>query len=606
MLGHGALSERSLSETSTAANPGMSATCSASTGHTASLTGVGLITATVSATSSQTATIGGGLASIRGNASGDNITYSTSAPSGSSHSVIFFARPRADRDTYSCPMSIDAGTTDYVYTETEVDGLVMKMWDDSGGSITGPTMSVDTWYVFAWTKNGTTINFYHATSGSTTLTSAGSITGTTLTPTQVRMLESPWTGEWFNGDIFGVRIWSGAVLSQAELEAEMVQARANRTSNLWFEGFFLGASDLNDYSGNGRNFTGGGSLTTEDPPAGIPLFANSGSMSASVAATASQTGTLAGSGTLAASVAATAGQTAGLTGTGALAASMAATSGQTAGLSGSGALAATVASQTGQTGAIVGTGALSASVPATASQTAALSASGALLASLAAVVGSTAALTGKGALAASLAATAGSTAGLTGPGALNAVVGVVADLTGSMPGAADISAIVAASTSQSGTLSATGSMSASVGSTAGGAYSLTGRGALSASVPVQSGQTADLSSLSSGNLSATASSNTNVTGVLFALGALSATLPANTNTAADLGALVAEGSPGTIDAAEFLAGIVTIWTGASSETEAMERTASYCNVVEFINANASMGEFSPFLDCEEYVEGVAS
>lgn len=607
MLGHGAISQYAISETSPAAGSGaISATCSASSGSSASLTGKGALAATVASTSSQTATIGGGLGSIRGDASGDNITYSTTAPSGSSHSVIFFARPRADRNTYSCPMSIDAGTTDYVYAETEVDGLVMKMWDDSGGSITGPTMSVDTWYVFAWTKNGTTINFYHATSGSTTLTSAGSMTGTTLTPTQVRMLESPWTGEWFDGDIFGVRIWSGAVLSQSELEAEMVQARANRTSNLWFEGFFFGASDLTDYSGNGRNFTGGGSLTTEEPPSGIPLFAAGGSISANVPATASQTGALTGTGALAASVASTSGQTAALSGSGALAASVASTSGQTAVLTGTGALASTVSSVTGQTGSLSGSGALSASVPATAGQTASLLASGALLASLSALAGGTASLTGRGALAASLAATGGSTASLVGTGALNAVLAALANAVGTMPGTADIAATVAASTSQTGLLSALGALAASVGAISGGTYGLTGTGALSANVGSQSGHTANLTSLSSGNMSATASGVSGLSGTLLALGALSASSAANTNTVADLGYVALAGSPGIIGASEFLSGLVDIWIGSSSETEAMERMSSYCNVVEFINGIASANEFGPTSVCEEYVEGVAS
>jgi hypothetical protein len=64
----------------------------------------------------------------------------------------------------------------------------------------------------------------------------------------------------FRGRIAYPRVWSGALLSTAEWEAEMVSSTPVRTSNLFaayrFDSAGAAGDYLNDVSGNGRHLTG--------------------------------------------------------------------------------------------------------------------------------------------------------------------------------------------------------------------------------------------------------------------------------------------------------------------------------------------------------------
>lgn len=70
-----------------------------------------------------------------------------------------------------------------------------------------------------------------------------------------------------NGRVSFIKAWSVA-LTQAEIQTEMHTIRPQRTANLYgFWPCFPGATErLTDYSGNGYNWTAGGTLADEDPP----------------------------------------------------------------------------------------------------------------------------------------------------------------------------------------------------------------------------------------------------------------------------------------------------------------------------------------------------
>jgi hypothetical protein len=71
------------------------------------------------------------------------------------------------------------------------------------------------------------------------------------------------TFEWFNGRIWNVKVW-GRALSAAELLVESYYYRPQfpNSINVWWP--LPNAANTNDYSGNARNPTVGGTLTTED------------------------------------------------------------------------------------------------------------------------------------------------------------------------------------------------------------------------------------------------------------------------------------------------------------------------------------------------------
>jgi hypothetical protein len=70
---------------------------------------------------------------------------------------------------------------------------------------------------------------------------------------------------YFNGRVFAIKAWNVA-LTAAEIQEEMRTIRPVRLANLW--GWWPGrpgsGERAKDYSGNGRNFTEGGTLTDED------------------------------------------------------------------------------------------------------------------------------------------------------------------------------------------------------------------------------------------------------------------------------------------------------------------------------------------------------
>ena len=194
------------------------------------------------------------------------------------------------------------------------------------GSMSGPTTNA--WTFIACTLAGAgagNFKVYHGAAGAAL--TVGSSAGASFTPTGM-YIGNDFVDEWCNVDIAHVRVWD-AVLTQAELEAERYTARPARFANLHLWSPLWSPSDVADYSGNGRNWTVGGTLATVDgPPVAwgvqpwvVPYAAAASGVSATLTATLAAA-TLTGAGAVAA--------------TGALASTLAAAT-----LSGSAAVAAT-------------------------------------------------------------------------------------------------------------------------------------------------------------------------------------------------------------------------------------------------------------------------
>src|SRR5690606_37514347 len=89
-----------------------------------------------------------------------------------------------------------------------------------------------------------------------------------LTANTLRIGQSPWGGEWLNGRMAAVKIWTAA-LSANEIQAERDYTSPLRTSDLraWYP---FEVAETTDHSGNGETLSGGSSPSTEPGP-GIPF-----------------------------------------------------------------------------------------------------------------------------------------------------------------------------------------------------------------------------------------------------------------------------------------------------------------------------------------------
>src|SRR5690606_24328890 len=132
---------------------------------------------------------------------------------------------------------------------------------------TSLNMSVGQWYWVGVVKNGTTATVYRST-GTGTITSTNHSVTNSVTVNTLRIGQSPWSGEWLNGRMAAVKIWTAA-LSANEIQAERCYASRSRPANLraWYP--FEVAMNI-DHSGNGETLSGGTSPSTEPRP-GIPF-----------------------------------------------------------------------------------------------------------------------------------------------------------------------------------------------------------------------------------------------------------------------------------------------------------------------------------------------
>lgn len=94
----------------------------------------------------------------------------------------------------------------------------------------------------------------------------GSATGSSFT-TVLLQLGNDSYDEWCNVDLRAIRVWNVA-LTDAELKAEKASTTLVKTANINAFWDLPSTSNYTDSSGNGRDLTVGGSLTTsvDDPP----------------------------------------------------------------------------------------------------------------------------------------------------------------------------------------------------------------------------------------------------------------------------------------------------------------------------------------------------
>lgn len=207
---------------------------------------------------------------IRINGTGKNLTRSASLVDVALFSICGWAKLGTERDWYALFSLDNANDKWFQLALNDTSPTRGLTYSTSQSGITGtfatrPTNG--TWFFWAMSHQADV-----ATTGLTAYWSTG--TSTFVSATDHGMTDFAPTGMFIGNDGFDdygdsafahIKIWD-AVLTSAEFWQEMHSIRPQRTANLHLWTPLWTASDANDYSGNGRNWTVTGSPTTEDGP----------------------------------------------------------------------------------------------------------------------------------------------------------------------------------------------------------------------------------------------------------------------------------------------------------------------------------------------------
>ena len=221
----------------------------------------------------------------RFDANGDDLSITASLPSiGTAFTVCFWMYRSGNGGSFACPWSIYSSANDHVYFEEDQGSGQFELWVKDTVEVSMFAISNATWYFIACVRDGTSFTAYWATLGTSTLSSgSGTQSGVTFTPNNMRMGDSSYGSEWWNGRVCNTLLWEDAALTQAELTSQMYITRPHRTEDLygWWPMLPGAAERLRDYSGNGHDWTAGGTLADEDhppipwgaPPSHVPFVA---------------------------------------------------------------------------------------------------------------------------------------------------------------------------------------------------------------------------------------------------------------------------------------------------------------------------------------------
>jgi hypothetical protein len=199
----------------------------------------------------------------------DNQAYrATTGLPGTVSTTIFWAYLVGTRAADGTMAVWNAGGTNGHNVEVNATTGVLHFDSITGGFDSSATFTAGVWRKVALVLNGTSATLYSANTGSA-LASVGTNTTTTMTYSDLYIgaFNNATSGVWFNGRIANLKVYN-AVLTLAEMEAELASWTAIRTANLMRHHKFQ-VAETTDYSGNGNTLTGGTGATTAGDPAGL-------------------------------------------------------------------------------------------------------------------------------------------------------------------------------------------------------------------------------------------------------------------------------------------------------------------------------------------------
>lgn len=168
-----------------------------------------------------------------------------------------------DTNTYATIAGLNSGS-DYLVLSADSSGTKLELYNTIGNSTTGPSITVGTPFFWAVACSGTSAAAYlgYMRNVSANALTAWTYSGRSFTPTQLWIANDAFT-EPFNGRVWNVKCWD-RVLTADELLVESFYAGLKFPGSINFWWPLATHTDLNDYSGNARGATAGGTLTTED------------------------------------------------------------------------------------------------------------------------------------------------------------------------------------------------------------------------------------------------------------------------------------------------------------------------------------------------------
>lgn len=213
--------------------------------------------------------------SVRIDASGDKLSRTTNLPTNAAYTVAmwwyYVSAPGVGAYFLSVENAATSGTAYHLLGFNAAGSFRIVV---NGGSTNfGADPATGAWHFIAMKSDGVNIKAYHrtlagvwqtATHAATTFTNAAIILGANS------------YNEWVSCRIAVAKVWD-AVLTDADIEQEALSILPRRFTSLnSFSPCFPGSGErAKDYSGNGRNWTEGGTLTDEDPP---PISWGTGSL----------------------------------------------------------------------------------------------------------------------------------------------------------------------------------------------------------------------------------------------------------------------------------------------------------------------------------------
>jgi hypothetical protein len=216
---------------------------------------------------------------------------------GSPWTVTYWVKRVGNGGGWDVPLSVDTDSTSgYAYVSRNASGTAWDFYVEGGteGSILDQPPTADVWYFVAAAADvDTNVVTYWKEDGDGALTDGPNITDGNDKPyTHLLITESPWGGEWFNGSIVAVKMWD-VVLSKAEIETEMNESAAQKTSDLVGEWHLENTTNmLTDSSAASNDLTGGTNLSTDADTPG-DLDAGGTTFQESVAGSITPTGAIA-------------------------------------------------------------------------------------------------------------------------------------------------------------------------------------------------------------------------------------------------------------------------------------------------------------------------
>lgn len=196
---------------------------------------------------------------VRFDATGDGLVRTASLPSRTAFTVMGWFKITTDRNSFSTFVALDENG-DGALMQTATNGTTLALFTETSAT-EGTALSVGTWYHLALTGGATYLRCY--LNGTQDI----QVAQWTFTPAGL-YIGNDSIDEFLDGSCAYAKAWS-AELTVAEIQAEMYVGAPRLTTNLygWWP-LLPGATErVKDYSGNGYDWTPGGTLADEAGPA---------------------------------------------------------------------------------------------------------------------------------------------------------------------------------------------------------------------------------------------------------------------------------------------------------------------------------------------------